>query len=112
MMLSLYAQYLMEKTDDQIIETEQGFATYRYLEKEKSVYIIDLYILPEHRKHGAASTISHIIEDAARAKGYTKMLGSVVPSNKDSTTSIKVLLAHGMKLKSASENFIVFEKEI
>lgn len=110
--MSLYAKYVLEKTDDGIIETDKGFATYRFLEPEKAVYIVDLYILPDFRKTGEASAIADSIVDMARAKGFTKLLGSIVPSNKNSTASLKVLLGYGMALKSSTNDFIVFEKEI
>lgn len=102
----------MEKTSDHILETEQGFATYRYLEPENAVYIIDLYVLPEFRKEGCAAKMADAIVKASKELGFKKLLGSVVPTSKDSTTSLKVLIAYGMKLKSSSENFIVFEKDI
>ena len=40
--MSLYAEYLREKTDDEIIETVEGFATYRFL-PGYACYIIDIY---------------------------------------------------------------------
>lgn len=108
----MYAGYLMEKTDYQIVETNEGFATYRYLEDQKAVYIVDIYIVPDLRKKGVASTIADNIVEAARIKGCTKLLGSVVPSNKNSTSSLKVLLAYGMSLESSSGDFILFKKDI
>lgn len=109
--MSLYSNYLREKTQDHIIEMDQGFATYRFMD-EKTVYIVDIYVLPDFRKQNLASTIADTIVDVARKKGCNKLLGSVVPSNKGSTISLKVLLGYGMTLKSSSNDFVVFEKEI
>jgi ribosomal protein S18 acetylase RimI-like enzyme len=111
-MSSMYGLYLKEKTDDLIKETEQGFATYRYLDDSKTVYIIDLYVHPDFRQTNIASTIADNIVEEAKAKGCIKLLGSVVPSNKNSTVSLKVLLAYGMSLESSSNDFIVFKKGI
>jgi len=108
--MSLYSEYLKEKTNDGILETSRGFATYRYL--DRSVYIIDIYVVPQFRKTGEASQMADCIAKEAKENGCTKMIGSVVPSNKDSTASIKVLLAYGMRLSSSSDNFILFEKEL
>lgn len=110
--MSMYADYLREKTTDLIIETAKGFATYRYLADYQTVYIIDLFVLPSFRDEGVASVIADNIVKEARSKGCNKMLGSVVPSNKDSTVSVKVLLAYGMSLESSQENFILFKKDI
>ena len=108
--MSLYAEYLKEKTSDQILETSRGFATYRYL--ENSVYIVELYVIPSFRKTKEASMMADAIVKEAKEKGCTQLLGSVVPTAKNSTISLMVLLAYGMSLKSSSNDFILFTKEI
>jgi GNAT superfamily N-acetyltransferase len=110
--MSLYAEYLRERTRDEIFETPEGFATYRYVNDGKSVYIIDLYTTPEVRKLGVASAIADCIAEKAKAKGCLEMLGTVVPSTRNSTISMKVLLAYGMELQSADRDLIIFRKEI
>lgn len=109
--MSLYANYIRERTNDEIIETDTGFATYRFL-NEKQVYLVDIFILPEHRKLGDASAISDSICRLAKERGCTELLGSVVPSTKGSTESLKVLLAYGMRLDSAANDLIIFKKDI
>lgn len=110
-MQSLYAKYLVERTNDLIIECEQGFATYRYLNKDQ-VYVIDIFILPEFRKQKYASTLANFICEEARAKGCTEMIGSVVPSCKGGNESLLTLIGYGMELSGASDNLIVFKKRI
>lgn len=110
--MSFYAEYLKEKTDDKIIETEFGFATYRHLPDQQATYIVDLYVLPDYRKEGYASRLADQICNEAKALGYTKIFGSVVPSNKNSTDSLRVLLGYKMTLKSSSNDFIFFERMI
>lgn len=109
--MSLYADYLKERTLDEIIEDENGFATYRFPD-EKTVYIIDIYTKPNSRRLNAARDKADYIVGMARKKGCTKVIGSVIPSTKGSTTSLKVLLGYGMKLDSSTNDFIVFSKEI
>lgn len=108
----MYGKYLSEKTNDYLVETDQGFATYRYLDDGKTVYIIDLYVLPDFRQTKIASTIADNIVREAKEKGCNKLLGSIVPSNKNSTDSVRVLLAYGMSLESSTNDFILFKKEI
>lgn len=111
-MASLYAQYLMERTNDLIVESENiGFITYRYLD-ESTVYIVDIFIIPELRKLGQASEMADAIAREAKNKGATRLIGSVVPSTKNSTISMKVLLAYGMSLDSSANDFIIFKKDI
>lgn len=109
---SLYSRYIQEKTNHHIIETEQGFATYQYLNEGKTVYIMDIYVIPEARTSKVASTLADTIAGLAKSKGCTEILGTVQPSLKNSTFSLKVLLGYGMTLQSSSNDFIVFRKDI
>jgi len=109
--LSLYSQYITERTDRLVLETDKGFAVYAYL-PDNTVYIEDIYISPEYRKQGLASEFANKIANIAKTKGCTRMIGSVVPSAKASTESLKVLLAYGMKLASSTNNFITLSKDI
>lgn len=111
-MPSLYARYLLEHHGDLIIEDEQGFATYRLLPDGRSVYIVDIYVVPEHRKLNFASTLADRVVEAAKIRGCSELLGTVVPTAANSTTSLRVLLGYGMTLKSASDNLVVFSKSI
>lgn len=110
-MASLYSEYLSEKQHVSIIEWETGFATYKYLDPT-TVYIIDVYVIPQRRKSGVAAGIADEVVREAKLKGCNKLVGTVVPSIKGSTDSLKVLLGYGMTLQSASPDLIVFEKEI
>jgi ribosomal protein S18 acetylase RimI-like enzyme len=109
--MSLYAEYLKERTSDFIIEDEFGFATYRFVD-EKTVYIVDIYVKPEHRYDGIASSLADDIVRIAKQRGCTTLMGTVQPSAKNSTASIKVLMAYGMTLASSGNDFVIFKKEI
>lgn len=109
--MSLYGDYIREQTFGDIVETDIGFATYVFLD-EKTCYIKDIYVKPEFRMAHEASDISAIIEDLARAQGCTRLLGSVSPSTKNSTRSLKVLLAYGFQLLSSSNDIIYFQKDL
>lgn len=110
-MSSLYADYIRELTYGDVLETEQGFATYVFTQDD-TCYIKEIYIKPEHRKDGAATSLADEIVVAAKAKGCKRLLGSVTPSAKGSTRSLKVLLAYGFKLASSTNDYIIFEKEL
>lgn len=109
--MSLYADYLKERTTDFILETDEGFATYRYLSENK-VYIIDLYVAPPYRKLGHAAHLADRICALAKSKGCTKLIGTVLISANGSNDSVKVLLAYGMTIISGHDGVIIFEKEI
>lgn len=107
----MYADYLKERTDDLIIETPCGFATYRYL-NEKQVYIIDIFVPENLRKEGYAKGLADTIAYEAKGKGRTEMIGTVVPSCKNSADGMKVLLAYGMKPFGIAGEAVMFRKDI
>lgn len=76
------------------------------------MYIIDIYTVPEERKKGAASILADLVAIAAKEKGCVEMLGTVMPSAKGSTASLKVLLGYGFELKSACNDAIIFRKDL
>ena len=109
-MSSLYAAYVKERENKDIIESDKGFATYIFM--EDGVYIEDIYVHPEYRKTDIASAMADEIAHIARGKGLKKLYGSVVPTARNSTASLKVLLAYGFTLQNSSNNFIWFSKDI
>ena len=112
-MKSLYASYLAEKTDTQVIETERGFCTYRWL--DDGPYIIDIYVGPDFRHDHEASRMADQIANLAREKGKKIMFGSVNIGTKQCTEAMRVLLAYGFQLHStstATPNFVMLSKEI
>ncbi len=109
--MSLFADYLAEFSDKNVIETPQGFATYTFPDKE-TVYIEDIYVAPSFRKSKKASEMADQIVCIARERGCSKLLGSVIPTAKNSTASLKVLLGYGMVLHSSTTNFVLFKKDI
>ena len=109
--MSLYSQYISERSNEGIIESDRGFATFRRVD-EKTMYIIDIYVMPEHRKLSNAKKMADFIAEGAKRDGCTRLLGSVVPSTNNATDSIKVLLAYGMSLVSSSDDLIIFGKDL
>lgn len=108
---SLYAQYLSERTNDQILENEQGFITWRFL-NDKQVYIVDIFVKKEFRKTKVASTLADYVCSIAKNLGYKQILGTIVPSTKGSNASLRVLWGYGMTLFSAEPDLIIMKKDL
>lgn len=108
---SLYAQYLLERTDDKILEDKKGFITWRYV-NEKQLYIVDIFVKKQFRKKNVASKLADMVCSIGKNLGYTEVLGTVVPSTKGAEDSLKVLQAYGMKLYSADRDIIIFKKDL
>ena len=112
--LDLYSAYLIEREDANIVSNKTGFATYRFQEYEgiEIVYIMDIYVIPEHRNAGAATELGLLIEDIAKDAGVHQVLGSVDTACNGAEASIKVLKAYGMTELFQVDTMIYFIKEI
>lgn len=108
---SLYAQYISERIGRGILESEDGFATFEYV-SEDTVYIIDLYVVPEKRKNGIAAELADKIVEQAVKDGKKFLLGSVDITAKGAEDSIKVLQAYGMVKYKEAHPGIFFIKQI
>lgn len=109
--MSLYARYIKEHRGDSIVEFSNGFATYRYLD-DFTVYIVDIYVLPEDRKSDVASALADQICTIAKLRGCKTLKGTVDVNGVNPTTSIAVLIGYGMKFDCVNGNLLVFSKEI
>ena len=110
-MLSLYGQYLTERTSRGILETEHGFATFDYI-TDDTVYIVDLYVVPEKRKSHVASEIADKICEEAVKLGKKYLLGAVDLTANGAENSVKVLEAYGMKVHKVVEPMVFYIKPL
>jgi ribosomal protein S18 acetylase RimI-like enzyme len=108
----MYAEYVRERLGHECVETDQGFATFALLNDNKSCYILDIYVRPDFRRLGAASTIADKIVAQAKSRGATELFGTVVLSAAGSDASLRVLQGYGMSLHEATNGVIVMRKEI
>ncbi len=107
---SLYAQYIYERQNKSIVEDENGFASYYYI--NDSCYIEEIYVKRDSRNKGIASKYADYITADAVSKKAKQLIGSVNLNTNDPTTSMKVLLAYGFKLASAGDNMIYLTKAL
>lgn len=112
----MYASYLRERENKEILEDAHGFAIYGYNcvpgVDFPHVYLQDIYTRPEWRKTGHARKLADQIAAQAKAAGFKIMLGSVDCNARGAHESLQVLIAYGMRLFTASDGFILFSKEI
>lgn len=114
--MSLFGDYVKERNGREIVEDEDGFATF-IINPDGTCYLEDLYVVPDKRGpqpdgKGVASRYADKICEIAKSRGCKKLLGSVVPSLPGSTENVKTLFKYGFKIKSSMNDFILFEKEL
>lgn len=108
--VDMYSEYLKELGAKFLFKNDKGFVIYSFT--EDNLYVEEIYILPEYRGKKEFSKIADSIIAIAKQKECKKLLGSVVPSINNSSRNVSIMLAYGFKIISASNNFIVFEKEV
>lgn len=106
-----YARFCEEFNGDQVFWNDVGWVQYRYL-NDRQVYIVNIWVDLEQRKEGQASALADKVVGLAKLRGCTELVGTVVPSAKSSTASLKVLLGYGMRVDSSANDLIMFKKEI
>lgn len=106
----MYKDYLKERENLDILETDYGFATVRQM--DDCLYLQDIYVKPEFRKQGKGREMLAVVEDAAREMGFSKVLGSCSPPAAGSDTSLRIILACGFKLLSCDKDIIYLVKDL
>jgi GNAT superfamily N-acetyltransferase len=109
-MSSLYAQYIKEREDFEIIETDKGFATYKIFGEE--CYLRDIYVSPENRRSHVGLHFLEGIEEKAREAGCKYIAGTVSQISNGKTDSLIAILKAGFKLHSSTNEKIVLVKEL
>jgi ribosomal protein S18 acetylase RimI-like enzyme len=112
----MYKQYLKERENKEVLETEQGFAVYGYNcipgVDFPHVYIQDIWVKPEFRKNGVARVMADGIAADAKQRGFRLMIGSFDCGAKGANESMLVLVAYGMKPYTANNGTVFMIKEI
>jgi len=107
---SLYAQYLAERSNVNIIEKDTGYITYIFT--KDYCYIEDIYVVPEARGTKLASNLAKEVAEEALKHGYKKLLGSVCISANGAERNVAYMLNYGYKIKSLEGDMIYFIKDI
>lgn len=110
-MLSLYAQYIKEREDKEVIESDEGFATYKIFSNGEC-YLQDLYVIPEKRKSGLAIEMTNKVVEIAKEHGCHTLVGSVCSEDKSATKNMKIFLTYGMQIHKIIGNMIFLNKKI
>lgn len=108
--MSLFAEYIKERLDKEIMEDHRGFATYCFI--DDGCYIEDIFVKKEFRDQDIAKEMLDKISVIAKERNISKLIGTVVPSANGSTDSLSAAFSYGFKLDSSSQNLIVFTKDL
>jgi GNAT superfamily N-acetyltransferase len=109
--VSLYKEYLKEREDKDIVESEKGFATFKTFENGEC-YLQDIYVVPSERKNGVATEMANKVVEIAKERQCTLLVGSVCTEDQNATRNMKVFLAYGMEIYKNVGTMIFLKKKI
>lgn len=108
--MTLYARYIAEREGFSIIENEHGFAT--FVIGEDSIYLRDLYVIPDKRRSNVATSLVDEVADVGRTYKCKLLTGSVSVRSHTATENLTAVLAYGMRVRGIQGDLITFEKEL
>lgn len=109
-MNDLWTMYFKEREGFETLKTENAILSYRIVGDD--CYIKDVFVHPDFRHTGEATSIANSVAELAKENGCKTLSGSVVPSLNGSSGSMMGLLKYGFKLHSSHEDFIILKKEL
>jgi len=106
----LYERYLEERQATSVVKGAKSFATYRFV--DQYIYLEDIFVLPECRDADEGKQLLEAVAAIGRAKGYSKLMGSVVPSLPGAARMLRVMLHVGFELHASEKDIVYLVKEI
>lgn len=109
----MWLDYVKERTNKKVAKiADSGFAIYYHYASEKSLYLEDIYVVPDKRQTKVGVTLLNmIIEEARKAKVFS-ILGSIDPETNNSDISLKAMLNYGFKPYKISNGLLFLKKEL
>ena len=109
-MMGLWADYLKERLNWDVLECDDGFIAYNLKPPEASIE--DFYIKPDKRCSSLAKKLADQVFDIAKKSGCKRMWAKITPGLKGCDHAMKTNLHYGFKIVGIDNNQIVIMKEI
>lgn len=109
--MSLFSDYIKERKNRNIIETEHGFVTYGFTSQDEC-YLEDMYIVPQFRRKKHGTALVNELFNKAKEGGAKVVYTTIVPTTNGSTASLLSSLQYGFKLLRSEPNVIFLIKEV
>lgn len=107
---TLYFDFLVERLDAGIIESEYGFLTYTTNEKE--CFIRDMFVVKAMRRDGIGRAMVQALEDRVKKSGCKILTANVFKYDKGHANTLTAAFAAGFEIISANNDTIFIGKKI
>lgn len=107
----MYKDYIEEQLPNRfVLETSKGFLTYHTNGEE--CRLEEIYIKPEFRKNGIASSMYKQMESIGKEHGCTYLKGSIIIGTNNAENSMSCLLKNKFELWYTEGAMIYLKKEL
>lgn len=107
---TLYAKYIKERDQVEILENESGFLFYKIIGKD--CLIVDLFIDPELRNLGECRKLIEELVALAKSANCESLFGNIQINDHGASRTMKAALALGFEILSANIQLITIIKKI
>lgn len=111
--MDFHRDYKLEHEGVEIIETEQGFVTYKMDQQNSCACILELYVAPTARKSGHAQLLIEQVRVLGREAGLNRLITNVDPNDEGAERTRRALEKAGMqKQDTIHVPFEMFQERI
>lgn len=108
--LTLWADYLKERENIEIIENKYGFIFYQINLENKSCSLIHFFVADDLRNEKIGSKLFDELENKARACGCLSIMAQVSINLPNASDNVLIAVKMGGTIVSANNNIIILEK--
>lgn len=101
---TLFAQYIKERLNQEVIENESGFIIYNI--NGKSCFLAEMYIKPDSRKSGLFIELLNELKELAVENDCEHITATIHQYDKGATNSLSSAFKYGFKIHQAHNNII------
>lgn len=107
---SLYAKYMKERQNAEILENESGFVVYKFLEKE--CFINEMFVDTNKRSKGVGRALIYELEAIALEKGCDCISANIHLWDKGASNTLMAALSVGFEVSRSEQNILLIAKKI
>lgn len=107
---TLYAKYLTERNNTNILENETGFVA--YIINNSDCFIADMFINKENRASGKARALICQLEEIALKNSCEKITGNIHLWDSGASNTLLAALNIGFNIIRADQNILLISKKI
>ena len=106
---TLYAEYIKERMDCDVLENETGFITYRIIGQE--CFIADMYVPARLRTAGKGRSLVGELEEIAKLKGCKFISATIYLKDGGASNTLTAALLVGFRVIAADQGVLTIIKE-